>query len=176
MLSPKCSSPCAPSATNQECPLPKHPQCNHTPPKLRTEFKSRVNHFLFDNLSRVLCELYFQCEHESNAIQSSQVLSVLSDASLRFAQLHRKLTVLANATQKNTKSIAWNVSSFSPQVSAAQMASRKNILELLTSPHTDLGAEAVAETEGPDAVHHSESKRPSQRNRSRSTPNSVEFL
>lgn len=151
MLSSGDRSPCATVTSTQESYI-GHPQCNHTPPKQR-----HLNHYLYDNLSRVLCELYFQCEHDSNAMQTSKVLSMLSDASLRFAQLHRKVTVLTNATPKNTRSIAWNVSSFSPPVSAAQIASRKNILDLMTSPDTDLGVEVDPEVKI-EAANQSESK------------------
>jgi len=87
----------------------------HTPKKKRTEFKQRVNHYLYDNLNRVLCELYFYCEHESNAIQCSEVLNILSHASLKFHQLNRQLIMLSKANLKDTKSISWNVSSLSPQ-------------------------------------------------------------
>jgi len=109
-----CVSPVKGSGVSQPC-------SNHTPIKKRAEFKSRVNHYLYDNLNRVLCELYFLIELQSNPMQCAEVLTILSKASLQFAQLHHQLMILSNTNPANTKSVSWNVSSISPQLSPQKL-------------------------------------------------------
>ena len=113
---------------------------NDTPTKQGKEFKKRVNHYLYDNLNRVLCELYFYCEHESNAIECAEIINILSQASLQFHQLQRQLSLLSKANIQNTKSISWNVSSLSPQkldfCKTFKNQSQKNISNHRTTQNT----------------------------------------
>ena len=62
---------------------------------------------------RVLSELYFYCEIESNSDECTEVLNVLHKSAFQFYQLNQQLALLAKANAKNTRSIAWNVSALS---------------------------------------------------------------
>ena len=65
------------------------------------------------NIDRVLSELYFYCEIESNLDECTEVVNVLHKSAFQFYQLNQQLALLAKANSKNTRSIAWNVSALS---------------------------------------------------------------
>ncbi len=49
--------------------------------------KRRMKHFLLDSLNRVLSELYYQCEHQSNSAHCTEVVTTLLEAGQRFNEV-----------------------------------------------------------------------------------------